>query len=129
MRRRIAAPGAAMLARAWRFSPGLCVSGFVILLVGGLVIRAYPGGENERQQIAAAFGAANTFYGVPQMNRDGSRFTYVAITKERGCAIYLCDAQTKKTQQIAFEEDGIGIWDDDYELRAWPWAPSGSTRR
>ena len=126
IRCRVATPALAVLARVWGFSPGLCVSMIVILLVGALVIRAYPGHESQRRQIAAAFGAVNTFYGVPQMNRDGSRFTYVATTDTRGCALYLCDTQTKQTQKIAFEEDGLGAWSDDYELRAGPWAPDDS---
>jgi hypothetical protein len=40
--------------------------------------------------------------------------------------LFLCDARTKQTRQIAFEEDGLGAWRDDYELRAWSWAPDDS---
>lgn len=126
VRNRAAGPGAAMVARIWAFSPGLWVAGAVIAMVGIQAMRAHPDQVNWRRQVAAAFGAANTFYGSPQMNHDGSQFTYVATTDARGCGLFLCDTRTKQARQIAFEEDGLGGWHDDYELRAWPWAPDDS---
>jgi len=122
VRTKAAGPGAAA-ARMWARSPGLWTAGAAILGVGLLWVRAHPPGAGHRREIAAAYGAANTFYGAPQLNHAGSQFTYVATTDARGCALYLCDPHTQLTRQIAFQEDGLGAWRDDYEMRAGPWAP------
>ena len=113
-------------ARIWTCSPGLWIAGAVILLAGILAVQARPDHATRRRHVAAAFGGANTFYGSPRVNRDGSQFTYVAITDARGCALYLRDTSAKQARQIAFEEDGLGDWHDTYEMRAWPWAPDDS---
>jgi len=76
-------PGAAA-ARMWARSPGLWTAGAAILGVGLLWVRAHPPGAGHRREIAAAYGAANTFYGAPQLNHAGSQFTYVATTDARG---------------------------------------------
>ena len=126
VRNKAAGPGPAAVARILAWSPGLWIAAVVIGLVGVLAVRAHPEQADQRRQISAAFGAANTFYGSPWMNHDGSQFTYVATTDRRGCALFLCDARTKQSRQLAFEEDGLGDWHDTYEMRAWPWAPDDS---
>src|ERR1035437_3721207 len=72
-----------LLRQMWAVSPGVWITGGGIFFIGIQAIRVHinHADQDHRQKIAAAFGAANTFYGVPQMNHDGSRFTYVATTE------------------------------------------------
>jgi len=109
-------------------SLGVWITSAAILLIGiqAIRVRVNHADQDRRQKIAAAFGGANTFLGVPQMNHDGSRVTYAAITETRSCALYLYDALTKQRQEIVREETGLGYWTDDYDLRAWPWSPDNS---
>jgi len=113
----------------WTVSPGAWITGAVILFVGIQAIRVHVNhaDQDHRQKIVAAFSAANTFYGVPQMNHDGSRFTYVAITETRSCALYLYDALNKQQREIVREQDGLGPRKDNYDLRAWAWSPDDSS--
>jgi hypothetical protein len=76
------------------------------------------------REIAAAFGSASLFYGVPQMNHDGSQFTYTA-TSDHGYGLFLCDAATGRKQMI-HEEHVLGPWGSYYAFYAWPWAPDDS---
>jgi hypothetical protein len=117
------------LSQVWAVSPGAWITGAVILFIGIQAIRVHVNhaGRDHRQKIAAAFGGVNTFIGVPQMNHDGSRVTYAAITETRSCALYLYDALTKQRQEIVREETGLGYWTDDYDLRAWAWSPDDSS--
>jgi hypothetical protein len=113
--------------RGWARSPGTWISVAVILFIGVLLVQAQIGRAGHRRQIAAAFGAANTFYGEPQMNHDGHRFTYVATTELRSCALYLCDTGNRQPHEVVSAPDGLGYWRDDYDLRAWAWSPDDSS--
>jgi hypothetical protein len=118
-----------LVGRIWAVSPGAWIAGAVILFIGIQLFRVHKshGDQDHRQKIAAAFGAANTFLGVPQMNHDGSRFTYVATTETRSCALYLYDARDKHEREIVTEQNGLGYWTDEYDLRAWAWSPDDSS--
>jgi len=114
--------------KVWNLSPGAWISTAVVLAVGLRLLwvhQSHAGGH--RREIAAAFGAVNTFYGNPQFNHDGSRFTYVSTMATRGCALYLCNTTDKQPREVVSELDGLGGWHDDYELHAWAWAPDDST--
>jgi dipeptidyl aminopeptidase/acylaminoacyl peptidase len=79
------------------------------------------------REIVAAFGSANQFSGLPQMNHDGSRFIYVQNAETRASALYLCDAVTGYKQEIVLDKTGLGYWEDLFDLRAWPWSPDDSS--
>ena len=117
------ADGLKPVVRVWNVSPGGWITLIVLIGFGLLVFRAHSNRDDRRQKIAAAYGAATTFYGQAQLSHDGSKLLYVATTQSRSCALYLYDLNTKQTQEIFVERDGLGSWGDDYELRCWPWSP------
>jgi len=75
------------------------------------------------EENAAAYGSIGNFYGPVRMNHDGSQFTYVTIAADRGRAVFLCDSRTGKKQQIIEDKNGVGIWNDDFDVEAGPWSP------
>jgi hypothetical protein len=94
----------------------------VAALVGGRLIWVKAGRPAHRQEIAAAFGSVRLFYGVPQVNPAGNRFTFVA-TGAKAYGLFHCDTATG-VQQIVCEEN-FGPVGDVPNLRAWPWSPDG----
>jgi len=72
---------------------------------------------------AAAYGSLRNFYGPAQFNHDGSKFIYAAAADDRGRAVFLCDTATGKKQQIIEDKQGVGIWNDDFDVQAGPWSP------
>lgn len=126
MRRCGDSPGFRFLRRAWMASPGACLVVAVLAVIGILAARTHESGADRRREIASAFGAANAFYGTPQISPDGRQVAFVAAAKTRSSALYLLDVPSGRQREIASESDGLGYWKDDYDLLAWPWAPDGS---
>jgi len=105
--------------------PGIWIILLVIASVGSRLLWVDANRPAHRQEIANAFGSVSLFYGVPQMNHDGSQFTYVA-TDAKGYALFLCDSATGH-KHIIREENGLGPWGDRFDLRAWPWSPDNNS--
>ena len=75
---------------------------------------------------AAAYGSIRNFYGPVRMNHDGSQFIFAVTADDRGRAVFLCDTLTGNKQQIIEDKNGVGIWNDDFDVQAGPWSPDDS---
>jgi hypothetical protein len=113
-------------ARRWLgvLPPGVWIIIAVVAFVGGRFLWVQAGRPAHRQEITEAFGSVSLFYGVPQMNHDGSRIIYVA-TGDNGYGLFLCDTATGH-KQIVFEENGLGERGGSFDMRVWPWSPDDS---
>jgi hypothetical protein len=106
------------------FPPGVWIVICVLGLLGGRMLWVNASRPAHRQEIAAALGSASLFYGSPQLNHDGSRFTYVA-TSDIGYGLFLFDNATGHKKMI-FDEHGVGRFGGSLDLYAWPWSPDDS---
>ena len=108
-----------------QFFPGVWIAAVVIILIGGRFFWINANRPAHRQEIAAAFGSARVFYGVPQVDHNGTQFTYVA-TSDHGYSLFLCDAITGR-KRVVCEESNIGLHEDRFrDLFAWQWSPDDS---
>src|SRR5665213_782893 len=114
----------ALARRMQFFPPGIWVIALAICLVGGRLLWIQLHLPAHRQEIIAALGSLNYFYEGAQMNRDGSRFIYVADGRI-GRSVYLCDTATGR-RQVVCEGTGKGEAHSLFNLHVWPWAPDDS---
>jgi hypothetical protein len=101
-------------------------AGLVVLavaLVGGRLLWIHVQRPPHLEANATAYGSIRNFYGPAWMNHDGSRFIYVATPDERGRALFLCDTATGKKRQIICDKQGVGYFEDNYNIQAGPWSP------
>jgi hypothetical protein len=103
--------------------PSIWITLLVLVLVSGRLFWVNASRPAHRQEITDAFGSGCEFYGLPQINQDGSQITYVA-TDDHGYALFLCDTATGR-QQIITEHRGRGELGNRLDLLAWPWSPDG----
>ena len=96
-----------------------------VCLVGGRYLWIWAQRPVHIQEIAAAFGSVSRIYGMPQLNHDGRKITYMA-TSDKGYALFLYDVAARR-KQVVCEERGFGFNGDDFDIHAWPWAPDDSS--
>jgi hypothetical protein len=107
-----------------RTHPGIWLITLALALVGGRLLWVNAGQPAHRREITAAFGSVRLFRGGLEMNRDGSKFTYVA-TGDTGHDLFLGDTATGQVRSL-YKEHGGGTYGSTYFMRAWPWAPDDS---
>ncbi len=105
--------------------PGVWITLAVAVFIGGRLLRVEASRPAHREEIAAAFGSVTMFYGLPQMNHNGSQFTYAA-TDANGYAFFLCDTTTGQKHLVCEENDFLG-GGRNFNLLAWPWSPDDSS--
>jgi hypothetical protein len=108
----------------WRTGSGLAI--MVLALVGLRWLWIQVQRPAHLEEIAAAYGSIRDFYGPAQMNHDGSKFIYAATANDRGRALFLGDTLTGQRKEIIEDKHGVGIWNDDFNIQAGPWAPDDS---
>ena len=123
LQRGIAGQNVRWVRKAWNLSPGAWISAAVVLAIGMRLLWVHQSHNGHRQQIAAAFGAVNTFYGPAQLSHNGTKLLYVGNTQTRSCALYLYELNSKQTREVFVEHNGLGSSGDDFELRSWGWSP------
>jgi hypothetical protein len=111
--------------RSWH--PGVVLTVLAVGSVGLRLLWIHLQRPAHLEENAAAYGSIGDFYGQLQMNHDGSRFTYVTIANDRGHALFLCDTATGKKHQVIEDKQGVGIWNDDFNISAGPWSPDDSS--
>lgn len=79
------------------------------------------------EENTAAYGSIRNFYGKAQVNHDGSKLLYVATADDRGRSVFLCDTRAGTRQPIIEDTNGVGIWNDDFDIQAGPWSPDDSS--
>ena len=104
---------------------GALIAAFVILFVAGRMLWIKASRPAHLKEIASAYGAVTLFSEKLQLNRDGSKFTYLA-TSDKGYGLFFYDAD-KNQKQIICDEHGIGTFGSISDIHAWPWSPDGST--
>jgi hypothetical protein len=108
-----------------RGSPsGFTIVALVIILIGGRYFWLYAERPAHRQEIAAAYGSVGLFYGNPETDSAGKHIIFVE-TSDRGYGVFLTDTATKR-KTIICDENGSGLWGDNFDLHVWPWAPDDS---
>jgi len=103
-----------------RVPVGWQVTALVVLLVGGRYAWVVAQRPAHRMELADAY-SINLFYGAPQPDSTGKRFTYVS-TAEQGFAVFLVDTATGKKKSVQ-EQNALGPWGSFSDLKAWPWSP------
>lgn len=103
-----------------RVPVGWQVTALVVLLVGGRYAWVVAHRPAHRMELADAY-SINLFYGAPQPDSTGKRFTYVS-TAEQGFAVFLVDTATGKKKSVQ-EQNALGPWGSFSDLKAWPWSP------
>jgi len=113
--------------RLWKrinsWHPGVVLTVLAVAFVLLRVIAIHAQRPAHLDENAAAYGSIRNFYGPAQFNHDGSQFIFAATADDRGRAIYLADTRTGKKRQIIEDTQGVGIWNDDFDVRAGPWSP------
>jgi hypothetical protein len=105
--------------------PGVWIILAVVGFVGGRLLQVRASRPAHREEIAAAYGSVNMFFGYPEMNHNGSQFIYAA-TDAKGYALLLCDTSTGH-KQIVCEESAFNGMGRNFDLRPWPWSPDDSS--
>lgn len=105
--------------------PGVVLTVLAVGFVGARLAWIHIQRPAHLEENAAAYGSIGDFYGQAQMNQDGSRFSYVTRASDRGDALFVCETATGKKRQVIEDKQGVGIWNDDFDIRAGPWSPDG----
>jgi hypothetical protein len=106
--------------------PGLRLAAMVIVLVGGQYLWVCIDRPAHRQELASAFGSVGIFYGAPQPDHSGNRFTFVE-TSDHGYGLFFADASTGHKTLMREETDSDSrLVSVRCALRAWPWSPDDS---
>jgi hypothetical protein len=108
----------------WRTGPGLAI--LAAAFVGLRLLWIHLEKPAYLEINAAAYGSIRDFYGEARMNHDGSRFIYAAPADDRGRVLFLCDTATGTKRQLMEDKEGVGLWNDDFNVQAGPWSPDDS---
>ncbi|HWC60424.1 MAG TPA: LamG-like jellyroll fold domain-containing protein [Verrucomicrobiae bacterium] len=100
---------------------GAGLVGTVIVLVAARLLGLQMLRPAHFKEITNAYGADSLFFGTPQVNHAGNRFTVVK-TDAIGYGLFLCDTDTGRAQ-ILCDEDGLYKDHDSPDINALPWAP------
>lgn len=107
----------------WRSGAGLVI--LAVAFVGLRLLAIQLQHPAHFKEITAAYGADSLFYDTPQVDHAGTRFTFVK-TDDMGYALFLCDADTGRTERIC-GENGLGRLGDELDIHALPWSPDDSS--
>ena len=97
----------------------------VVLLLGMRPVWTFIHRPAHLNETAAECGSVGTFYGLPTMDRVGTRMAYVQTT-ENGVGIFLRDNTTGKTQSVQeYQERDTPVFASRFSML--PWSPDDAS--